>query len=454
MRIHANAKINWSLDITGQREDGYHLMDMLMQPVTLHDVVTIEDAEALTLTTGGSPLLPPSEEHLALRAARALQQHTGCRRGAAIHVDKRIPVGAGMGGGSADAAAVLRGLNELWGLHLSQEELERIGLTLGADVPFCLRGGLTRTTGIGEKMQPLPCARTWQLVVIQPCEGLATGSVFKAYHQQACVQHPATEDAAAALAQGDLTQLARSLGNVLQPVSETMRPEIAQAIAALKAQGADVALMTGSGSAVFGVFADDAKAQQAYASLHERWERTWLCATCQDSVTEPTWIEMPRLIITDLDPSMAWAIHRNSLDEDTARFLPDEVFPTADIAREVIADLMDCYHGTEGPFVHPILLKDGTCIGYVELPCVEDGWEIGYHIAKAYTGKGYASEAVRAFLPHIMAKMHLTEVQGICHGENLASRRVLEKCGFVKTFEGEAMYHGEMNPVYKSVYRK
>lgn len=454
MRIHANAKINWSLDITGQRADGYHLMDMLMQPVTLHDVVTVEEAETLTLTTGGSPLLPPSEEHLALRAARALQTCTGCSKGASIHVEKHIPVGAGMGGGSADAAAVLHGLDQLWGLNLSQEKLERIGLTLGADVPFCLRGGLTRTTGIGEKMEPLPCARTWQLVVIQPCEGLSTGTVFKAYHQQENILHPATERAAEALAQGNLPQLAQSLGNVLQPVSETMRPEIHQAITALKEQGADAALMTGSGSAVFGVFGDDEKAQKAYAVLHARWERTWLCATCQESVMEPTWIETPRLIITDLDPSMAWAIHQNSMDKDTVRFLPDEVFPTADVAREVIAGLMDCYRGTEGPFVNPVLLKDGSCIGYVELPAVPEGWEIGYHIAKAYTGQGYASEAVRAFLPYIMDKMHLTEVWGICHGGNLASRRVLEKCGFMKIFEGEAMYHGEMNPVYRSVYRR
>ncbi len=454
MRIQARAKINWSLDIVGQRSDGYHLMDMLMQPVTLHDIVTIEEAENVTLTTSGSPLLPPSEDHLALRAARALQKHTGCSRGAAIHVEKHIPVGAGMGGGSADAAAVLYGLNKLWSLGLSPAELEAVGLTLGADVPFCLRGGLTRTTGIGEIMEPLPFARTWPLVVIQPCEGLATGAVFKAYHQQETVTHPATVAAADALNSGDLTLLARSLGNVLQPVSEQMRPEIAQALAALKALGAEIALMTGSGSAVFGVFGHDEQAQAAYEKLRQRWDRTWLCATCYESVAEPTWIETARLVITDLDPSMALTIHRNSLDADTRRFLPDEVFPTADAAREAIAALMDCYHGTEGPFVHPVLLKDGTCIGYVELPPVPGGWEIGYHIAGAYTGQGYASEAVAAFIPHIVQKMGLTELHGICHADNIASRRVLEKCGFVKVSEEEALYHGRTAPVYKAIYRR
>ena len=180
MRLKARAKINWTLDIVGQRTDGYHLMDMLMQPVTLADNITLAPAEEITLTTGGSPLLPADEKHLAYRAAKALKQHTGCTGGATIHVEKHIPVGAGMGGGSADAAGVLVGLNKLWGLNLPQEELEAIGLTLGADVPFCIRGGLTRTTGIGEVMQNLPCGRNWPLVVIQPCEGLSTKEIFTA----------------------------------------------------------------------------------------------------------------------------------------------------------------------------------------------------------------------------------------------------------------------------------
>ena len=452
MRIQARAKINWTLDITGQREDGYHLMDMLMQPVTLHDIVTIEPAQAVTLTTSGTPLLPPDESHLALRAARALQRHTGCTQGAAIHVEKHIPVGAGMGGGSADAAAVLAGLNLLWHLGLTQAELERVGLTLGADVPFCLRGGLTRTTGIGERMEPLPCGRDWPLVVIQPCEGLSTGAVFRAWHQQAEVARPATDHAARALAEGDLSLLARSLGNVLQPVSQAMRPEIAQAIDALTAMGASAALMTGSGSAVFGVFAREEDAQAAYGHLRSRWARTWLCATCRDSLALPTWIETPRLIITDFTPDMARDLHLASLDEDMRRFLPDEVFPTEEIACDVIEELMGCYGGRSGPFVHPVLLKDGTFIGYVELSPLGDGWEIGYHIARAYTGRGYAAEAVTAFLPAIMAKLGIRQVQGVCHGDNLASRRVLEKCGFCRVCEGEALYHGAINPVYRAVF--
>lgn len=284
LRISARAKINWTLDIVGRRKDGYHLMDMLMQPVTLADEVTLTPSETLTLTTGGLPLLPADEHHLALRAARALQKRTGCTRGAAIHVEKHIPVGAGMGGGSADAAAVLCGLNRLWETGLSQEDLEALGLTLGADVPFCLRGGLTHTTGIGEIMQPVPCAQLYDLVVIQPCAGLSTGEVFRAYHAKADTKRPNTEGARLALQNGDLPLLRESLGNALQAVSQRMRPEIGQAIDALYLGGASVALMTGSGSAVFGVYDTAEAARRAYAELRRAWPSAFLCQTCEQSL--------------------------------------------------------------------------------------------------------------------------------------------------------------------------
>ena len=284
MRMEARAKINWTLDIVGQRADGYHLMDMLMQPVTLCDTVELEMDDGLSLTTGGTPLIPADERNLAYRAAAALKTATGYHGGAAIHVEKRIPAGAGMGGGSADAAAVLHGLNRLWGLGLGQEELERIGLSLGADVPFCLRGGLCRTTGIGEALQELPCGRNWELVVVQPCDGLATGAVFRAYHEAQVEMRPDTDAARRALAEGDGALLCRSLGNVLQGVSEEMRKEIREAVEALVGDGAPVALMTGSGSAVFGVFEDGDTADHVAERLRARWDRVWRCATCRESV--------------------------------------------------------------------------------------------------------------------------------------------------------------------------
>ena len=164
-------------------------------------------------------------------------------------------------------------------------------------------------------------------------------------------------------------------------------------------------------------------------------------------------IETQRLVITDFTPEMAQAVHLGSLDENTRRFLPDEVFETIDIAADVIQELMACYEGTDGPFVYP-MLADGEYAGYVELVPIENGWEIGYHTVKAHTGKGYATEAVRAFLPVMMERLSLTQVAGICDAENLASIRVMEKCGFIRVFEGEAPYHGIIKPVVKMIYRQ
>ena len=284
MQLEARAKINWSLDITGVREDGYHLMDMLMQPVSLSDTITLLPAEDLSLRTEGFPRLKADERHLAMRAARLLKEHTAYPAGASLTVFKRTPVGAGMGGGSADAAAVLYGLNQLWGTGLSPEELETLGLSLGADVPFCLRGGLARVRGIGEQMSNLPCGRFYSLVIVQPCRGLSTREVFQAWREDSSARRPDTDAAAAALADGDLIPLRQSLANVLQPVSVRLRPAIGQAILRLKECGAELALMTGSGSAVFGIFRTPARARAAFSVLSGVWSSVFLARTCAESI--------------------------------------------------------------------------------------------------------------------------------------------------------------------------
>ena len=288
MRIAARAKINWTLDIVGKREDGYHLMDMLMQPISLADDITLLPQKELTLSVSGFPRVNPGPENLALRAAILLKQATGYTGGASIHVHKRIPVGAGMGGGSADAAGVLTGLNRLWGTGLTQAELETLGLQLGADVPFCLRGGLQRAQGVGELLTPLSCGGLYWLVVIQSCPGLSTKEVFSRFSLEACEGKPDTQGATEALAQGDWRRLCACLGNVLQAVSAELRPEISEAIAALRAQGAAGAWMTGSGSAVFGLFTSAPAARAAAQSLRPRWRSTCMSHTCMESIEEIT----------------------------------------------------------------------------------------------------------------------------------------------------------------------
>lgn len=161
-------------------------------------------------------------------------------------------------------------------------------------------------------------------------------------------------------------------------------------------------------------------------------------------------IETERLQITEFTMDMAEAVHRNSLDEDTRRFLPDEVFETVEEAAQTIEFLMGCYRSGEGPLVYPVLTKAGCNVGYVQAVPLEDGgWEIGYHIGGDYTGKGYASEAVRAFLPVILPRLGINHIQGVCLTENVPSCRVLEKCGFRLEFDGAGSYQGQEKPIRK-----
>lgn len=165
-------------------------------------------------------------------------------------------------------------------------------------------------------------------------------------------------------------------------------------------------------------------------------------------------IETERLVITEFDLSMAESVHKNSLDEDNRRFVPDEVFETVEDAKETIEFLMGVYESGDGPLVYPVLLKDETNIGYVQLVPIEECYEVGYHIGKEYTGNGYATEALGAFLQDIMPKKNLDAVYGICVSENSASVKVLEKSGFQKEFEGMGQYQGENRQIVKYVLKK
>ena len=166
-------------------------------------------------------------------------------------------------------------------------------------------------------------------------------------------------------------------------------------------------------------------------------------------------VETDRLIITEMTMDMAMDVHKNSLDEDTRRFVPDEVFETLEDAEETLAFLISQYGSAEGPLVYALITKDESRnIGYVQLVPIGDGkWEIGYHVAKAFTGKGYATEAVTAFLPVMAERVGVTEVYGIRLLENAASGRVLEKCGFKTFFVGEGAYHDGVYEISKGVWR-
>ena len=164
-------------------------------------------------------------------------------------------------------------------------------------------------------------------------------------------------------------------------------------------------------------------------------------------------IETKRLTITEFTMDMAEAVHLNSLDEDNRRFVPDEVFETVEEAADTVGFLMGVYENGDGPLVYPVLLKDDTYIGYVQaVPCDDGTWEIGYHIGANYTGNGYATEAVKAFLPVIMPKLGLDRIKGICLADNKASVKVMERCGFIKEFEGVGPYQGQEQNICKFMF--
>ncbi len=164
-------------------------------------------------------------------------------------------------------------------------------------------------------------------------------------------------------------------------------------------------------------------------------------------------LETDRLTITEFTPDMAQAVHENSLDDDTRRFVPDEVFETVEDAADTIEFLMTQYGSDEGPLVYPVLLKDNTNVGYVQaVPIDEGAWEIGYHIGGRFTNNGYATEAVTAFLPVVMRRLAIGRISGICVAENAASRRVMEKCGFALEYEGSGKYRGESKEICRYAF--
>ena len=262
MHLEARAKINWALNITGRRENGYHELDMLMQSIALSDALDIEPSDRLELIVDGTT---PEDagRNLVTRAAMALKEYAGVNLGARLSLQKRVPARAGLGGGSADCAAALRGLNALWGLGLDDTQLALIGVKLGADVPFCLCGGLARVSGIGENIEPIPGAPEIPLVLVTPGGGLSTADVFRAWDAGYPPVELDTRTLAEAVTRRDLPAVDRLNANALTAPAVALMPEIGEAMDRMRALGAEAVLMTGSGSTVVGAFRSDDAARAA-----------------------------------------------------------------------------------------------------------------------------------------------------------------------------------------------
>lgn len=267
LTVHAHAKINWSLAICGERPNGYHDLDMLMQAIELSDELVFESARWLTLSINGQRL-PADNRNLVIRAANALNDALGTKHGARIQLKKNIPSRAGLGGGSADCAATLLALNRLWKLNLPLRTLMQIGLKLGADVPFCLQGGLCRAEGVGEILTPIEDAPEIPLVMITPGGGLSTPAVFQAWNQggypMAGIDNAALAEA---LKAGDLARAQALSRNDLEAPAIALMPEIAEIMEAYRGAGAKFVRMSGSGSTVYAAFESMNSAEKAAACV-------------------------------------------------------------------------------------------------------------------------------------------------------------------------------------------
>lgn len=263
LTMTAKAKINLSLHVLGKRADGYHTIESVMQPLRFGDVVTVRlNQTGQIILTTSDPSLPTDEGNLAYRAAQLLLQRYRPGQGVTVHIEKRIPIAAGLAGGSTDAAAVLHLVNQLLDLGLKTEELASLGVTLGADVPFCLYASAALAEGIGEKLTAVQGLCDCYVVLVNPGVPVSTARIYKELDTAAVLESPQTKALLAHLAEGHLTGAVKSMINVMQPVAATHCPAIEELLKKLKQAGALHSMMSGSGATCFGIFTEKPDAEK------------------------------------------------------------------------------------------------------------------------------------------------------------------------------------------------
>lgn len=264
LEVNAPAKINLSLDVIRKREDGYHDLKMIMQTVSLYDTVLMEESgEGFTIECDGR-FDPFGTENTVYKAAELLFSQFGIKRGLKIRLIKRIPVAAGLAGGSTDAAAVIRGINSMFTLGMTTAEMEKAGKSVGADVPYCIEGGTALAEGIGEILTRIPLFNEVDIVILRPKIGVSTPWVFKNLKLDRISERPDTDLLISSIRDRNITRMAENMVNVLETVTIPEYPVVDAAKKRLLELGAAGSIMSGSGPSVFGIFSDRDKA--AYAA--------------------------------------------------------------------------------------------------------------------------------------------------------------------------------------------
>lgn len=270
MKIYekAPAKINLSLDVLRKREDGYHEVEMVMTHIDLADRLELEELYRDTIIISShAGYIPLDEKNLAFQAAKLIKERYHVKKGVYIHLDKRIPVSAGLAGGSADAAATLRGLNRLWRLNISEAELCKLAEELGSDVPFCVVGGTVVARGRGERLERIPSPPPCWVVLVKPPVNVSTADVYGRFRADATRMRPTSARMVQAIRDGDFREICGSLGNMLEEVTIPMYPEVRQIKESMLKLGADGALMSGSGPTVYALVQRESKVARIYNGL-------------------------------------------------------------------------------------------------------------------------------------------------------------------------------------------
>lgn len=266
--IRAPAKINLTLDVLYKRQDGYHEVEMVMTTIDLADRVELaprEDGQIVVEATAS--FVPQDQRNLAYQAAQLVKEKCGITQGVTITIEKQIPVAAGLAGGSSNAAATIKGLNQLWRLGLRVEEMAELGADIGSDVAFCVYGGTALATGRGEKIKPLPAPPPFWVVLAKPPIGVSTSHIYQQLNLKDVQVRPNTRQMIEALETKDFQLLVQSMGNVLESVTLKEYPLVKRLKEKMEGFGADGVLMSGSGPTVYGLTQRESRAQRLYNGL-------------------------------------------------------------------------------------------------------------------------------------------------------------------------------------------
>lgn len=279
MKVKAYAKINIALDVVGKRNDGYHLLRMIMQNIDLYDDIIVDKIDSGITVSCNKNFVPTDERNLAYKAADLFIKTFNLKQGVSIKIKKNIPVSAGLAGGSTDCAAVLKVMNKIFNINATDEELMKLGVKLGADVPYCIKGGTALCEGIGEVLTELPSFKDKIVVLVKPPFSVSTKEVYKKFELNKVRIHPKTEELIKAMEEQDIHFVARNMKNLLENVTLREYGEISDIKYNMNKCGSLGTMMSGSGPSVFAFFDDMLIAQMCYDNMKKKYKDTFITRT-------------------------------------------------------------------------------------------------------------------------------------------------------------------------------